>query len=78
MLDILHFELTVPLGAGASILYIEGNGVIYKIGDELYEAQISKNGFENAKLITTDPEIRNFVWAFRIKKEQGNNMKIMK
>ncbi len=61
--------ITTHLGFGGLILWVEDNIVYYKTVDRenayLYKARIENGGLIGAELLSMDPVVRYFRWAFR-------------
>ena len=57
--------MTVHLGKGCEILWVEGNTVYYRVGTSLYKARIENDDFIDRELLLNDPRIEYIHWAFR-------------
>jgi len=58
-------QFTVHLGKKGEILWIENYDVYYRVGEELYKAQIENNDFVDRTLLLTDPVVDFIHLAFR-------------
>jgi len=57
--------ITVRLGKGCEILWVEDETVYYRVGTDLYKARIGKDDFVDRELLLSDPRIEFVHWAFR-------------
>jgi len=56
---------TIETGQGDSeVLLVEENVVYYRVNDEIYQANISKDKVETGKLIVKDGIVPDIHWAF--------------